>query len=356
MDQRIDKLRKRIQHFELDAFLITSLVNIRYLFGFTGSNAMGLITSDLSFFVTDRRYRQQAAEQVQDAQIFIGEQDLIAEFKKIDVLSTGTRLAFEAMHLTVKQYTHLKKTFPEVKLIASERVVEGISSIKEPNEISNIRKAATICGRVFNEVLPLIKPGIRELDISAELSYRTKLHGSEKDPFEPIVASGARSALPHGLSTKKEIQSGDLVIIDFGAVADGYAADFTRTVVVGPPSNKQKEIATVVLEALQLAEKEAKAGIHAKALDKIIRDYFESRGYRDAFNHSLGHGIGLEVHGLPRIGEKSNDVLQPGNVVALEPGIYLSGLGGVRIEDDFVVTEHGVENLTPVPRELVRVG
>ncbi|MFQ5769668.1 MAG: M24 family metallopeptidase [bacterium] len=355
MHQRIEKVRKRIEQLKLDAFLITSLVNIRYLFGFTGSNAIALITSDLSFFVTDRRYKQQVKEQVQNAEILIALKDLIAELKKLKILNAGMRLAFEAMHLTVNHYRHLKKTFPEVKLIASERVVEKISSVKTPAEVENIKKAARICGAVFDEILTIIKPGVREMDISAEISYRTKLHGSEKDPFEPIIASGKRSALPHGISSDKKFEFGDLVIMDFGTVVNGYAADVTRTVVIGEPSPTQSEMAAVVLEALQVSEAAVTPGILGKKLDGVARDYFKQRGYAKFFQHSLGHGLGLEVHGLPRIGERSDDPLEVGNVITLEPGVYLADIGGVRIEDDFVVTNTGVENLTPFPREMVCV-
>jgi Xaa-Pro aminopeptidase len=356
MHQRIERLRKRIKQFDLDAFLITSLVNIRYLLGFAGSNGIALITSDLSFFVTDRRYREQAKQQVHNAEILIGKQDLLAELKKKNPLNSGAKLGFEAMHLTVKQFSHLKKTFPAVKLIASERIVERIASVKDPEEIDNIKQAAAICVQVFDEILSFIKPGTRELDISAELSYRTKLRGSERDPFEPIVASGPGSALPHAASSSKRIQAGDLVILDFGAVVNGYAADFTRTVVIGKPSDKQKEMNEVVHAALQLSESTTKPGIIGKNLDQVARNYLKQRGYAQFFMHSLGHGVGLAVHGLPRIGELSNDPLEVGNVIALEPGVYLPEIGGVRIEDDFVVTQEGVENLTTFPRELFSVG
>lgn len=355
MHQRIDTLRARLEQLKLDAFLISSLANIRYLFGFTGSNAIALITSDLCFFVTDRRYIHQAKDQVQRAEILIGMQDLFAEIKKTGVLSTNVKLGFEAMHLTVKNFSHLRKTFPGVKLIASERIVERISSVKDSEEVANVKKAASICGRVFEEVLPLIKPGMRELDLSAEISYQTKLKGSERDPFEPIVASGRRSALPHGISSDKRLQPGDLLIMDFGAVVEGYAADFTRTVVMGPPTPKQDEMAEVVQEALNVSQAAAKPGIIGKDLDKIARDWFKQRGYGAFFQHALGHGLGLEVHGLPRIGELSNDPLEVWNVITLEPGVYVPEIGGVRIEDDFVVTKSGVENLTPFPRKLVCV-
>jgi len=356
MRPRIEKLRERLAHFQLDALLITSLTNIRYLFGFTGSNAIALSTSDQAFFVTDRRYIQQAQSQVRTAEILIGLQDLFAELKKANVLRAGLRLGFEAMHLTAKNYFHLQKTFAGVKLIASERIVERLASVKESEEMASIKKAAEICRDVYPEILALIKPGISELEISAEISYRTRRRGSERDPFEPIVASGWRSALPHGVSSNKIVEESDLVILDFGAVVNGYAADFTRTVVIGEPSNKQKEVAAAVEEALHISAAAAKPGMIGKNLDAVARDFLKQRGYADCFQHSLGHGLGLDVHGLPRIGELSDDPLEVGNVLALEPGVYLPKLGGVRIEDDFVLTETGLENLSPFPRELARVG
>ena len=356
MKQRLEKLRKRIEQYELDAFLVSSLSNIRYLFGFTGSNAIALITSDLSFFITDRRYDQQASEQVVNAEIKIAKKDLLSVLKEINPLRNEAKLGIEAIHLKVSEYFQLKKILPNIKLIPSERIVEKISNVKDADEVVHIKAAANICKKVFAEIISLIKPGLSEIEISAEISYRTKLQGSEKDPFEPIVASGLRSALPHGISSSKKLQVGDLVIIDFGAIRNGYAADFTRTVVLGKLSSKQKEMAAVVEDALEQAEAAAKPGIIGKELDRVARDSMYRRGYKKYFQHSLGHGIGLDVHGLPRIGEFSNDLLEIGNVITLEPGVYLPEFGGVRIEDDFVVTKNGVENLTEFSREVMCVG
>jgi Xaa-Pro aminopeptidase len=356
MHRRIDKLRERIEQLKLDAFLVTSLVNIRYLFGFTGSNAIALITSDLSFFVTDRRYVTQSKQEVQQAEILIAQKDLIGELKRANAPLLRARMGFEALDLTVKNYTEIKKAFPETKLIASERVVESIASVKDSSEIDSVRAGGSICGKVIAEITELIKPGVSELDISAELSYRTRLHGSERDPFEPIVASGVRSALPHGISSPKRLQDGDLIIVDFGAVVNGYASDLTRTMVLGEPSQQQEEMANVVLGALTTAEQACKPGMTGKALDQVARDYLKEAGYGEFFQHSLGHGLGLEIHCLPRIGESSNDILQAGHVITLEPGVYVPDVGGVRIEDDFALTRAGSENLTPFPRELIRVG
>lgn len=356
MNLRLERVRGRIAHHKLDALLVTSLVNTRYLFGFTGSNAMALITSDTSFFVTDRRYIQQSRQQVPNSEIIIAKKDLIAELKKIKEIHAGMKLGFESMHLNVKDFMQLKKTLPQVKFMGSERIVEKIASVKDADEIENVKKAGAICGKVLGEVVPLLKPGVRELEISAELSYRAKKHGSETDPFEPIVASGKRSALPHGISSAKKLEHGDLVIIDFGAVVNGYAADITRTVALGGLSAKPKEMADVVLKALEVSESAAKPGLTGKQLDQVARNYISKLGYGDFFQHSLGHGLGLDVHELPRIGEQSSDPIETGNVITLEPGIYDPEIGGVRIEDDFVITDEGSENLTPFPREVVRVG
>lgn len=355
MNQRLETTKKRVRQLKLDAFLVTSLVNVRYLFGFTGSNALVLVTPDHSFFVTDRRYTQQSKEQVREAEIIICKKDLLGELTKTKALQPGITLGFEALDLNVKNYLQLRKKFPEVKLMASERVVERVASIKEAAEVNNVKSAAKICLKTFEEVVKKIRPGMSELEISAELSYRTMLGGSERDPFEPIVASGFRSALPHGVSSSKKLQPGDLVIVDFGAVVNGYAADFTRTLVLGEPSSRQSEMADAVHSALAVSEQSARPGMSGKELDQVAREHLQKKGYGEFFQHSLGHGLGLEVHGLPRIGERSQDPLEVGNVITLEPGVYLPEVGGIRIEDDFLMTQQGLENLTPFPRELICV-
>lgn len=354
--QRIEKVRRRLQELQLDALLINATTHVRYLFGFTGSNALGLITTDRALLVTDRRYTEQVSQEVTEAEIIIGKQDLLAEFKAAGVFTPGVRLAFEAEHLTVKNYSHLKKNFPDVKFVASERIVDRFSSVKDEEEVTHIRAAGRICGQVLQTVIPSVRAGVPERDLAAEISYQARLHGSEREAFEPIVASGARSALPHGLASGKRLGEGELVVMDFGAVVNGYVADFTRTLVVGEPTATQSHAAHAVREALELAEQAARPAMRARELDAVARDFLESRGYGEAFAHSLGHGIGLEVHELPRIGERSKDVLAAGNVITLEPGVYLPEVGGVRIEDDFVVTDRGVENLTPFPREVIVVG
>lgn len=356
MHHRIENLRKLLLKHKLDAFLVSSPIHLRYLFGFTGSNSLAVVLPEQCFFITDRRYVQQAEEQITEAEVRIAQQDLIAELKSIDFLHRQIRLGIEAMYLTVKEFTHLKKILSEVKIVASERLVERIASIKDTDEIANVRKAGAICGKVLEEITPLLKSGVTELDISAEISYRTKRHGSERDPFEPIVASGKRSALPHGISSPKVMNSGELIIIDFGTVVNGYAADFTRTVALGELNEQQQLWTQLVQQALERAEEAAQPGMSAKALDAVARDFFREHECDTFFQHSLGHGLGLDVHELPRVGERSPDTLAAGNVITLEPGLYSTEIGGVRIEDDFAVSETGLENLTPFPREVVRVG
>jgi len=354
--QRVDRVRERLAVHKLDALIVSSSVNLRYLFGFTGSNAIALITDGLSFFITDRRYGEQSHKEVSCGEIIIAKKELLAELQAVPAMKAGLRIGIEAASLTVKEFSLLKKTFPGMKFLASERIVEGVASVKEAEEIAAIRKAAKICGSVFMEIQPLIRRGVSELDISAEISYRTRRYGSEKDPFEPIVASGERSALPHGISSSKKIQTGESVVIDFGAVFNGYAADTTRTFILGEPTEKQSNMAKAVLAALEKSEKAAKPGLIGWQLDAVARKSLEHDGLGKYFMHSLGHGLGLNVHEIPRLGENSQDKLVPGNVMTLEPGVYIPGYGGVRVEDDFLVTETGVENLSPFQREVLCVG
>ena len=353
---RLETLRRRIREHNLDALLVSSLPHIRYLFGFTGSNALAIIDHESATLVTDRRYTLQAAQQVSGAEVFIVQKDLYGELQDVSILKSLSKVGVESHYLTARQYFLLREKLPHVELLSTENLVEKIAAIKDSSEVENIRGAARICVSVFEEICLMVRPGLRELDISAELSYRAMRAGSERDPFEPIVASGERSALPHGISSNKVLHAGDLVIMDFGATLNGYAADFTRTVVLGEPATGQLVIMHTVEQALDLAEQTARPGMPARDLDAAARRHIASAGFGQSFQHSLGHGLGLNVHEMPRISEFSNDTLRPGNVIALEPGIYVAGLGGVRIEDDFLVTPDAVENLTPIAREVIRAG
>ncbi|MDZ7291097.1 MAG: Xaa-Pro peptidase family protein [candidate division KSB1 bacterium] len=355
MQDRIERLRMHMREIGLTAFLVSALPNLRYLFGFTGSNGMGLITSDLCFFVTDWRYRDQVDQEVRNAEIFVVQRDLLAALKQRQVLQVGDCLGFEAHHLSFQLYSQLHKLFDKVKLVATRNIVEKIAIPKDSQEIACIKQAAAIACAVWDQVLPLVRRNIMETDIAAEIVYRARKLGSETDAFDPIVTSGPRSALPHGRSSRRRLQPGDFVIIDFGCVVNGYAADVTRTVAIGEPPARLRQAHAAVLQACRLACEAARPGMQGNDLDNVARQYLESCGIKDQFSHSLGHGLGLDVHSLPRLGQDSKDVITANAVLAIEPGAYFPGLGGVRIEDDLLVTDTGNEILTPMSRELVLV-
>lgn len=353
MLDRLTLLRQAIRALDLSAFLVSSMAHLRYLMGFSGSNGIGLITSDQSFFVTDWRYREQAKQEVRNGEILIAFRDLFGVLKERNVLAIGERLGFESHHLNFRMFSHLRKAFPHVKLTATEFVVEKIAMRKAPQEIDAIRRAVAISCRVWEEVLPMIKPGVKESEVAAEISYRGRKLGADKDAFEPIVASGWRSALPHGISSHKPLAAGDMVVIDFGFVVDGYPADIARTIALGEPGERLRHAYEVVRQANALARERIRPGNKGAELDKLVRDFITTHGLGEAFSHSLGHGLGIDLHGLPRIGPSSQDEIPVGAVVTLEPGVYLAGVGGVRIEDDVLVNETGCEVLTPIPRELI---
>jgi len=356
MLDRLALLRQSMYDLKLTAFLVSSTSNLRYLFGFTGSNGMALITEHEAFFISDWRYREQAKHEVGNAEVLIAFRDLPGALKDRGVLRMGERLGFESHHVNFRMFSHLRKTFPNLRLTATEYVVEKIAVRKTPDEIAAIRRAVAISEKVWDEILPMIRIDVKEADIAAELSYRGRKHGAERDAFEPIIASGVRSALPHGLSSKKTFAAGDMVVIDFGFVVDGYPSDITRTIAIGEPDARLKVAYEHVLQANLLAQERLRPGIVGSELDKIVRDALGEHGLAEAFSHSLGHGLSMDVHALPRIGPTSDDPIPSGAVVTLEPGVYIADLGGIRIEDDVLVTETGCEVLTQIPRDLLCVG
>jgi len=352
MQDRIDRVRAQMRKTDVAAFLVSSSYHLRYLFGFTGSNGLGLITSDLCFFVTDWRYRDQAQEEVRNAEILIVRRDLLAALKEKNILPEGSRLGFEAQHLSFRLFSQLQKNFEKIKFVATEHFIEKIAIPKSPGEIASLRQAGAMACAVWDLILPCIHRGVSESDIAAEIIYRSRKLGSEIEAFDPIVASGPRSALPHGRSTNRRLQSGDFVVIDYGCVVEGYASDVTRTIAVGEPPAKLVAAHAAVKAACQLACEAARPGMEGIKLDEVVRKFFESRGFKDEFNHSLGHGLGLDVHSLPRLGPESKDIIPANAVITIEPGLYFPELGGVRLEDDVLVTATGNEVLTPMSREL----
>jgi len=240
-------------------------------------------------------------------------------------------------------------------LVPTENLVESISIKKEQNEIEKIKKAISITEQVFYEILDFVKPQAKEQDIAAEIEYRFKKYGSSAPFFETIVASGKRSALPHGVASGKKIEKGDLVTLDMGAVYDGYTADLTRTVVVGKANKRQKEVYNIVLKAQKQALSKVKPKIRACDLDKVARDVIKRAGYGKYFGHGLGHGIGGIIHEGPAVNPRNQQLLEPGMVITVEPGIYIPNWGGVRIEDDVLITKRGCEVLTKAEKKLIEV-
>jgi Xaa-Pro aminopeptidase len=352
MQDRIDRVRAQMRQADLAAFLVSALPHLRYLFGFTGSNGLGLITSDLCFFVTDWRYRDQAQAEVRGAEILIVYRDLFAALKEKKILPANSRLGFEAQHLSFREFSQIQKNFENVKFVSTEHLIEKIAIPKSPGEIANLRRAGAMACAVWDQILPFIRRGISESDLAAEMIYRSRKLGSETEPFEPIVASGPRSALPHARSSSRRLQAGDFVVIDYGCVVEGYASDVTRTIAIGEPPAKLRQAYAAVKEACRLACEAARPGMEGLELDKVARQYLESCGLKDQFSHALGHGLGLDVHSLPRLGPESKDLIPANAVVTIEPGVYFPDCGGVRIEDDLLVAAAGNEVLTPMSREL----
>jgi len=352
--KRLQHLRQELAQRNLQGLLVTNPVNIRYLTGFTGSSGIAFVSEKQTVFVTDFRYLEQANHEVRNFSVFIGTPTLFDTLKEKLIDSRG-KIGFEARHLSFSLYSTLVDIFPQATFVPTENLIEQIAIRKNESEISILKQAAKIATDALENVLPHLKTGQKEFEFAAELSYRMRLLGSERDAFEPIVASGWRSALPHGIASDKVIDDGDFVVIDFGAVYRGYASDITRTVAMGKASQNMKRIYQIVKNAQQKAIEAARAGISCHALDQVAREYIHQKGFGQYFDHSLGHGLGLDVHSLPRVGAGSEIILEENFVITIEPGIYIPNVGGVRIEDDIVIQKDGCELLTHFPRELLQI-
>jgi Xaa-Pro aminopeptidase len=356
MINRIKKIQQILEKENLDLLLITSLPNVRYLSGYSGTNGLILISPHESLFLTDFRYKEQVSEQVKYLKVVIAERELILSLPALSLLRPKRlKLGFEQDHLTCGTYNKLKGLLPNCLLVPTENLIESLSVKKDQNEIDRIKRAVSITDRVFYEILDFVKPKVKEQDIAAEIEYKFKKYGSGAPFFETIVASGKRSALPHGVASNKRIEKGDLVTLDMGAVYDGYTADMTRTVVVGKANKKQKEVYNIVLKAQRQALSKVKPKIKACDLDKVARDIIKRAGYAKYFGHGLGHGIGGIIHAGPAINPRNQQLLEAGMVITIEPGIYVPNWGGVRIEDDVLVTQRGCEILTKAEKNLIEV-
>jgi Xaa-Pro aminopeptidase len=356
MLNRIRKLQNILKKENLDLLLVTSLPNVRYLSGYTGTNGLVLVSPHGSLFLTDFRYKEQAREQVKNLKVMVVERELILSLPALNLFKPKRlKFGFESNHLDCGTYRKLKNLLPYCLLVPTENLIESLSVKKDQNEIDKIKKAVSITDRVFYEILDLVKPQTKEQDLAAEIEYRFKKYGSSAPFFETIVASGKRSALPHGVASSKKVEKGDLVTLDMGAVYDGYTADMTRTVVVGKANKLQKKVYNIVLKAQKEAISKVKPKIKACDLDKVARDIIKWTGYGKYFGHGLGHGIGGIIHAGPAINPRNQQFLEAGMVITIEPGIYIPNWGGVRIEDDVLITKKGCEILTKADKNLIEL-
>ncbi|AJH78967.1 M24 family metallopeptidase [Heyndrickxia coagulans] len=349
---KLEKLRETFPQAGIDGLLITSPYNRRYMSNFTGTTGIVLISGEAAKFITDFRYVEQASKECEGYEIVQHQGPVEQEVAKQVEAMGIKRLGFEQDHMSYALF----KTYEgllDAELVPVSGLVENLRLIKTDEEIKILKEAADIADAAFKHILDFLKPGVTELEVSNELEFFMRKCGATASSFDTIVASGLRSAMPHGVATDKVIEKGDLVTMDYGALYKGYCSDITRTVAVGEPSGQLKKIYNIVLESQLLAVQNIKPGMSGIEADAISRDYIARKGYGDAFGHSLGHGIGLEIHEGPNLSMRSAYTLEPGMVVTIEPGIYVPGVGGVRIEDDTVITENSNELLTHSAKELI---
>ncbi len=350
MQTRVNKIAAALQDKAVDALLVLQLENRFYLSGFTGDAGALLVTAGQSYIITDFRYIEQAREQSPHLEIIKIDTTLEDALANLTGRLNLHVLGFEADYISFKFYDTLRDKLGEVILRPVEGMVEQLRLIKDKDELVAIVKAMSLLDEGFQHICGFIKPGVSERTVALELEMFMRLRGAEKTAFPFIVASGARAALPHGEASVKAIGQGEAITLDFGVVVDNYHSDMTRTVSLGAPSAKIREIYGIVLKAQLAGLAAVKAGVPASAVDKAARDVITSYGYGEYFGHSTGHGVGLAVHEGPGLSSRDATVLREGMVVTVEPGVYLPGIGGVRIEDSVVVEQYGCRLLTSSPK------
>jgi len=347
----------------LEALLVTHLPNIRYLCGFTGTSGALVVGENRSVFFTDGRYTEQARAEVQGARVVIARKPPLAAASEW-VMShasflgpkTPRRLGIESEHLTVAARTQLVNLLRSAfRLRETRGLVEQARMVKDADEISHLRAASVLGASLFERALEVIRPGVKEREVAAEMEYTARRAGAEEMSFPTIVAAGKRSAQPHGRASNAAIPSRGFVVCDFGVILAGYCSDRTRTVHVGRPTGQARRVYEAVREAQAAAIETVKAGVSVDAIDRAARTVLKDKDLATHFTHSTGHGVGLEIHEPPRIAAGQMEILRPGMVITIEPGVYIAGSGGVRIEDTVVVTERGCEVLAPASKELITI-
>ena len=355
--------KKLIDHLcgaSLDALLISHLPNIHYLCGFTGSAGLLLVEATGSIFFTDVRYDTQAHDEVKAAKVVIGRKALLSSVG--DFLAARRKRArawtigIEAEHLTIAEKTRLTQALPKgIRLKDSTSLVERARMVKDSDELDRIRAAVALGAKLFDRAVEVLRPGVTEAEVAGEMEFAARRGGAEGMSFPTIIASGARSALPHGRATHQPIAAGAFVVCDFGVILAGYCSDETRTVWVGSAPSEDRQVYEAVRESQQAAIDAVGPGVAVGAVDSAARKILRKARLGRYFTHSTGHGVGLEIHEAPRVAAAQTEILQPGMVITVEPGVYFPGKWGVRIEDMVVVTASGCEVLTPTSKDFLAV-
>ena len=360
---RLQCLRQALRQHRLDILLITHLPNLRYLCGFTGSAGALLVSESTAVFFTDGRYTAQARTEVQGARVAIRRKaPLMAAAEWLQATRKGRgrkspwRLGIEGEHLSVAGRSRLVGALPSnLRLKEAPPLVEEARMVKDTEEIERLRAAVLLGASLFDWALKVIRPGVREAEVAAEMEYEARRKGAEQMSFETIIAAGERSALPHGRASEAPIPPAGFVVCDFGVILGGYSSDMTRTVYVGRPTDEARKVYESVREAQQAAIAAVRPGVSVGEVDRVARKLLQKNGLARYFTHSTGHGVGLEIHESPRVAAGQTETLRPGMVITIEPGVYFPGKWGVRIEDMVVVTERGCEVLTPTSKELMAI-
>ncbi|MBO4896995.1 MAG: aminopeptidase P family protein [Clostridia bacterium] len=349
----LDKARKLINKTGADALLVTSHENRFYLSGFYGTAGYLLITKESAYLITDSRYTLQAKEQAKDFHVITKAE---TDFSPIAETAENIKsLLYEDTRMSVFTFSALKDALPKTELLPCGEKISHLRRSKTPAEVKKIKAALSLAESAFLYVLPKLHEGMKECEAAAEIENFMRRGGALKPSFDTICASGMFSAMPHHTASDKEIQKGDFLVMDYGCILDGYCSDITRTVVIGKADARQKEIYETVLKAQAKAEKEIAPDKRAADIDKTARDLIDSAGYGKNFTHSLGHGVGIEIHEFPNLSPKSEAVLGEGDIVTIEPGIYIEDFGGVRIEDMAYIGENRAEILTTLTKELIEI-
>ena len=349
MNTRLEQLQSKFETLRIDAFLVTNTVNKRYLTGFDGDGVV-LVTASKTYVITDSRYETALAASDHEFDVVITRYYLEAAAQLISKQQISV-LGFEDS-LPFHDYDQIDELMSS-DIVPMTHLIEQMREIKSVDEIKTLKRACELTVKGFNALLPLIKPGVTERYLANRLDAIMRDLGAEKASFDTIVASGKRAALPHGAATSKMVQTGEMITIDFGYEFDGYTSDLTRTVALGDPGEELRRVYDIVRQAQQAIIDAVKPGVTGKQLDTIGRQIISAAGYGDYFNHGTGHGIGLDIHEGPALSTRSENQMMPGNVITVEPGIYLPQLGGIRIEDDILVTESGHQILTTGPTDMV---